>query len=338
MLTSLQDIKAKDIAPRALDFLRELGGATAIHLSGQDQDRTRVLVTLTHGNEPSGFEALHRWLRAEKRPLTNIVVILGGVEAALINPPFFHRQPLGLRDLNRCFNPPYNDSQGELAREILHYIQRQRPEAVVDMHNTSGAMPPFAVSCGHSMEKQALAEIFVDTLIVSELQMGTLMEQDFTGPVVTVEVGGSKQSLSLATAARGMERFFLQENLFHTSQKIAIFHHPLRLELNPQCHIDYADAPLPDCDVTIRSDIESLNFTSVGTEEFLGWIDTSRLPPPLHVRTAHKNRNTEEIGRYFSIKQGQLYPGKPMTLFMATTRADIAAHDCLFYFIHDKDR
>ena len=44
-------------------WLRQLGGPTAIRLSGRDRSRCRTVVTLLHGNEPSGVRALHGWLR-----------------------------------------------------------------------------------------------------------------------------------------------------------------------------------------------------------------------------------------------------------------------------------
>ena len=42
------------------EFLRALGGPACLFLRGQDRSRTRALVTLLHGNEPSGAIALHR--------------------------------------------------------------------------------------------------------------------------------------------------------------------------------------------------------------------------------------------------------------------------------------
>ena len=53
-------------------------------IPGRDSSRTRVLVTLSHGNEPSGVEAVHGWLQAEQVPAVNVVVILGAVQAALL--------------------------------------------------------------------------------------------------------------------------------------------------------------------------------------------------------------------------------------------------------------
>ncbi len=62
MLSVLQAPDRDDVAPRVTEFLQGLPGPVAIHLPGEDAHRSRVLVTLSHGNEPSGLEALHQWL------------------------------------------------------------------------------------------------------------------------------------------------------------------------------------------------------------------------------------------------------------------------------------
>jgi len=40
------------------DFLQRLDGPACIFLDGEDETRTRALVTLLHGNEPSGAKAV----------------------------------------------------------------------------------------------------------------------------------------------------------------------------------------------------------------------------------------------------------------------------------------
>ena len=329
MLNQLKLPAPQDIPPTPQEFLKTLTGPTAIFLQGQNKGRTRVLVTLTHGHEPSGLEALHRWLREGRRPLVNILVILGGVEAAQINPPFFYRHAPDKRDLNRCFSPPYHDSQGKLAQEILQSIQKHRPEAIVDMHNTSAPTPPFVVACGENIERQMLAGIFVKTLIISGLRIGALMEQDLGCPIITLEVGCNTTPESLVMATHSLEQYFLRENLFEIPRELSIFRNPLRLELNPGSRIDFSDSPLENQDVTIRSDIDSLNFLSIGHENILGWASA---PEHLHVRTREQ---MQPLNDYFFIQQGKLYPKFPMTIFMATMRADLAASDCIFYFVKE---
>ncbi|SFP39234.1 Succinylglutamate desuccinylase / Aspartoacylase family protein [Nitrosomonas cryotolerans] len=333
MLNVIRAPRREDIAPRVNEFLRALPGPVAIHLPGRDSSRTRVLVTLSHGNEPSGLEALHLWLLGDEQPAVNVVVILGSVEAARAEPLFFLRQLPDQRDLNRCFNPPYNkDEQGQLAQSILRYIRDLKPEAVVDMHNTSGSSVAFAVTVGDTPAQRALVGHFVNRLIVTDLRLGSLMEQDLGCPVVTIEAGGSLDENSDIVAQQGMRNFFLASELFSESREIALFRHPLRLELRQHSRIDYADRALHDRDITVRQDIEKFNFAPIDVDEMLGWLGVDGLS---HLVIGSACQQPHAVSEFFRVEAGCLYPVQRMHLFMATTRPDIAASDCLFYFVND---
>ena len=318
----------RDIPSSADDFLRQLGVSTIIELPGKDNSRKRTLATLSHGNEPSGFQALHKWLREGRTPAVDITVVLGGVEAALKEPLFFHRYLPEQRDFNRCFHPPFEDSQGLKAHVVLERILQDRPEAIIDMHNTSGATPAFAVACEGGTRERALAGIFVDTLIISKLRVGALMEGNFPCPVVTVEAGGREDSHSLDTAMQGLERFFLKEDLFADAKPVSLVTNPLRLELQGT-ELGYGNGPSGGHDIVLRNDIESLNFHPLHESEHIGWVNGQGLSR-LQVKTGSGLASADE---YFLIQQGRICPREPMTLFMATKRADIALSDCLFYFV-----
>ena len=326
-----QNPAAADIAPRVNEFLQDLPGPVAIHLEGHDPSRTRVLVTLAHGNEPSGLEAVHRWLLSGRQPAVNVVAILASVEAALAEPLFYHRMLPGERDLNRCYNPPWEDKQGQLAGAILEHIRALQPEAVIDLHNTSGSSPAFAVSIGDSPEQGALAALFIERMIVTDLRLGSLMEQDLGCPVVTIEAGGSQDASADLVADQGLEAFFTVDDPYQAQGVVALFRHPLRLELSEHSRIDYGDRPLHDRDITVRADIEHFNFAPVAADEMLGWLGEEGLQH-LHISS---DQHDHAVAEFFRAEGGMLYPRRDMRLFMATTRPDIAASDCLFYFVCD---
>ncbi len=191
------------------EFLRWLDGPTCFFFSGEDPGRTRALVTLLHGNEPSGAMALWRWLRSGRRPAVNVVCIVASVVAALAPPLFSHRMLPRARDLNRCFRPPFHDAQGALAQEILEILRLHRPEAVVDMHNTSGSGPSFGVCTHMDRQHDALVSFFTQRLIVSNLGLGALMEiSESSVPTVTVEVGGRLDEQAHELAWEGLCRYF----------------------------------------------------------------------------------------------------------------------------------
>jgi len=126
----LPTLTAEILGDSYLDFLQQLGGPAWFTLAGRDTSRRRVIVTLLHGNEPSGLKAVHALLSEEMVPATDLGILVAGADAALCEPLLTHRYIPGERDLNRCFKPPRDSNQGELAEAILDLIYGYAPEAV----------------------------------------------------------------------------------------------------------------------------------------------------------------------------------------------------------------
>jgi len=126
----LPTLTAEILGDSYLDFLQQLGGPAWFTLAGRDTSRRRVIVTLLHGNEPSGLKAVHALLSEEMVPATDLGILVAGADAALCEPLLTHRYIPGERDLNRCFKPPRDSKQGELAEAILDLIYGYAPEAV----------------------------------------------------------------------------------------------------------------------------------------------------------------------------------------------------------------
>jgi predicted deacylase len=153
--------------------------------------------------------ALFRWLKSGQRPAVNTVCIVASVTAAATAPRFSHRMLPGVRDLNRCFRPPFADEQGKLAEEILEILRMHHPEAVIDMHNTSGSGPAFGVCTHMDRQHDALVSIFTKRLIVSNLGLGALMDiSEHSYPTVTIEVGGHQDEEAHELAYEGLCRYF----------------------------------------------------------------------------------------------------------------------------------
>ena len=88
-----------------LDFLQQLGGPAWFTVKGRDTSRRRVIVTLLHGNEPSGLKAVHALLSQEIVPATDLGILVAGRILPCVK-TLTHRYIPGERDLNRCFKPP----------------------------------------------------------------------------------------------------------------------------------------------------------------------------------------------------------------------------------------
>jgi len=316
-------------------FLRELGGPACLFLTGTDKSRTRALVTLLHGNEPSGAMALYRWLRSGQRPAVNVVCVVASVAAAVEPPLFSHRMLPRARDLNRCFRPPFEDAQGELAEEILEILRLHHPEAVVDMHNTSGSGPAFGVCTHMDRQHDALVSLFTQRLIISNLGLGALMEiSEDSFPTVTVEVGGRLDEEAHELAYEGLCRYFTEPTVLdqgETDWGLELLRDPIRLELNDNVTLTYADQPCLNYDITLKTDIEHHNFGRVSADTLLGWARG----PDRVLFSALDAGGDCAVTRLVRIENGELYPAQPLKLFMITNNAAIAQSDCLFYAVAD---
>ncbi len=331
----LRDPAAADIGNNVEEFLRWLAGPACILLRGEDESRTRGFVTLAHGNEPSGLMALFRWLQSGRRPAVNVVCILGSVAAALEPPLFTHRMLPRARDLNRCFRPPFEDAQGALAEEILEILKLHRPEAVVDMHNTSGSGPSFGVCTFMDRHHDALVSLFTQRLIVSNLNLGALMEiSEEQCPTVTVEVGGRLDEEAHELAWEGLCRYFTADTVLATRETdwgLELLRDPIRLELRDNVTLTYAGVPSANYDITLKPDIEHHNFGSVAPDTLLGWASGDGRS----LFTAQDAGGRCAVTRLVRVENGELYPAQPLKLFMITTNAAIAEADCLFYAVAD---
>lgn len=314
-------------------LLRSLGGPACFFLEGSDTSRCRALVTLLHGNEPSGAMALFRWLKSGQKPAVNVVCILASVSAALEPPVFSHRMLPRARDLNRCFRPPFDDAQGALAEEILEILRMHQPEAVIDMHNTSGSGPAFGVCNFPDRHHEALVSHFSHRLIVSNLKLGALMEiSEHAYPTVTVEVGGRLDEAAHELAWEGLCRYFTAVDVFGAQpddRGMELLTDPVRLELQEHVTLTYADVPCASYDITLRTDIEHLNFGRVAPETLLGWAQGPERS--LFVATDQSGRCA--VTRLVRIEDGKLFPAQTLKLFMITTNAVIATADCLLYAV-----
>ena len=326
---------ATDIGNNVEEFLRSLGGPTCFFLEGEDDTRTRALVTLLHGNEPSGAMALFRWLKSCERPAVNVICIIASVAAALEPPLFSHRMLPRARDLNRCFRPSFDGAQGALAEEILEILHMHHPEAVIDMHNTSGSGPSFGVCTHMDRQHDALVSLFTQRLIVSNLGLGALMEiSEHSYPTVTVEVGGRIDDDAHALAYEGMVRYFQAQTVLshgETDWGLELLRDPIRLELLDHVTLTYADEPSANYDITLKTDIEHHNFGGVLSDTLLGWASG----PERSLFAALDVGGRCAVTRLVRIEEGKLYPAQPLKLFMITNNAAIAYSDCLFYAVAD---
>ncbi|MCL6415344.1 succinylglutamate desuccinylase/aspartoacylase family protein [Aestuariirhabdus sp. Z084] len=331
-LHRIEGLSSLTLEENPLGFLRQLPGPCAIWLEGEDPSRTRAVCTLLHGNEPSGCDAIWHFIKRGQQPKTNCLLVIASVQAALTPPLYSHRMLPQHRDLNRCFRPPFDDSRGNLAQQILAVIEDYQPEALLDIHNTSGSGPAFGVCVNGDMRHRALASLFTHDLIVTDLRLGALMELgEDRQPTVTIECGGSGDPAANLVAREGIFRFLCSDQVLSSTaaSSVTTYPNPLRLELAEDTCLRYSDDPKTTGDLILATDAEALNYGTASAQEPI-----ARLGPKGFDKLRINGPEGEmPVSRYFEARNGKLYTRGPTRLFMVTTREEIALSDCLFYFM-----
>ncbi len=322
------------LGENVFEFLASLPGPTHIHISGKDSTRCRFATTLLHGNEPSGLYAVFETLKRRVQPKVDIHFLIPSVDAAKQAPGFIYRMLPHQKDLNRCFLEPFGDTeQDSLAQEMLDILKHYSPECVIDIHNTSGSSPSFGVTTFLDAKHDALVSLFTHRMIVTDIELGALMEiSDELMPTVTIECGGSQDHESHQLAIEGLERYMTLDEVLtvgHTDMSLELFHNPLRLELFGESDIAYGDHCLMQDGVTLLPDVENYNFGYVDQSTRLGFV-SGLLDDNL---TVQNPLGGQPASNYFELRDGALYPTKRLKLFMVTTNPEIARKDCLFYLV-----
>jgi len=315
-------------------FLLSLTGVTVIDIAGKNAQRYRVVTTLLHGNEPSGLIAVHRWLTDEnrqERPETNLRFIICSVEAASLSPLFSHRYLDGGLDINRCFGCSSNQHYFKRAQLIELAIREVTPEAVIDLHNTSGSGPAFAVSPQVTPMGLTLTSFFCDTIILSSLKLNALMELNFNCPTITIECGGANDDQAHQVAFQGLKQLAQCPTLatFQQTNSVDVVYKPLRLMLKKNTSLSYSEHDEGFIGVTLKSNIEQFNFGSARKGQMLGWLDKQGMSNLQLLNDMNEN----VINDYFSVRENQLVCATSLRIFMATAIKEIAINDCLLYVV-----
>jgi len=315
-----------------MQFLLSLDGPTIIDVKRNDRQDWIVMTTLLHGNEPSGLIAIHRWLtEAGSLPClsVNVRILICSVEAATYNTLLSNRTLPDGHDINRCFSQKKNDFYHQRAAKVIELINELKPSAVLDLHNTSGSGPAFAVATFVTPDVLSLASFFTDTLILSDIKLGALMEVDFNCPTITIECGGRAEEQSHEIAYRGIKSLCNSDDFAKGSSnnKVQVVCQPLRLELNGNPNLSFNMHDEGEDGVTMLSNIEQFNFGPIREEQLIGWTDDKGLHNLSIIDKSGKNK----VKEYFKLRGNQLLNRVPLRIFMATSDTKIAKSDCLLY-------
>lgn len=331
-ITYFKDPVPETFGATPIDFLRSVSGPTVIDISGKDESKTLVISTLIHGNEPSGLMALHKWLLEGHKPATNLRLVISSIKAALLEPIFSHRYLPDEEDLNRCFDKTGDKPEYKRAALIKEVIIEANPIAVVDLHNTSGSGPAFSVVTEECGDRRILASYFCPRIIMTGLLIGSLMEIDAGCPILTIECGGADDFEAHHTAYRGICDITKSCDCLSEGGRfkpVEVLHHPMRVELVHSASLSYTAERDPTVTVNLSDDIEVCNKGIVLAGTPIGWVGSGTLDAFKVLDEAGNNVASSIL----MLDGEQLKTAQDLQIFMATTRADIAKSDCLFYVV-----
>lgn len=326
----VDDFEWKRAPNTAEDFLNWLGGPALLRIAGRDRGRTRVVSVLMHGNEPSGLRALHAWLRERELPATDVLAFVGAVEAARLLPLFSHRMVPERPDLNRCFRPPFQGVEGEIAGELLEWVMRLKPEAVVDLHNNTGRNPIYGVSHRAVVVPWKLASLFTHRFVYSPIALATFVEAcQFHFPAVTIECGQAGDPRADADGLAGLRRFLHRPRLddIELAPGAELFLTPSRLYLDPHVPLAFSDRSVPGKALTLDCELDRENFQTVPVGRVIGWL-APQAPWPFRVPGPEGREISHE---YFERRGNEVVTRRPWIPIMLTTSVSAALGDCLCY-------
>jgi hypothetical protein len=170
------------------------------------------------------------------------------------------------------------DPDASLARAILADLRAGRPEALVDLHNTSGFGPWYGVGTRANADQLALVSLFSGYHVLTDIRLGTLMEAtEDDWPTVTIECGGAQDPRSDKTAYTGLTRYLGAPTLFgapETGSAVSVLRHPIRVRLADGAAVAYGSEPATDAPLTLRRDIDRFNSSVLTEDDPIGWASS----------------------------------------------------------------
>jgi hypothetical protein len=325
-LRVIDPVSVDEIPEHLEDFLRWLGGPALLRVAGRDRTRVRAASGMLHGNEPSGAVAIHAWLRSGAIPAVDTICFVGAVQAALIEPTFSHRMVPGGRDLNRIFTAPYEGGDGAVAEALLHYLDNASCEALVDLHNNTGANPSFALSTHLDPHRAGLASLFTSRCVHADVRLGTLIEAvESLCPAVVIECGRGGDEVADRCAIEGLERYFALDELPRDG-RVTLYRRMIRMTISEWTELAFGDGP-GEADLTLRADIEGMNFERIAPGTVIGWSRDQR------ALVASDGAGIDVTTRYLEVVDGEVRLLQPSIPIMVTTNATSIRSDCLGYLV-----
>ncbi|MFA9444392.1 hypothetical protein [Egicoccus sp. AB-alg6-2] len=322
-------------------FLRALGRPTLIRIPGTGQQAPRAVVTLLHGDESTGLQAMLRVLRARdprRRYPFDLYLVVGNVEAALHGPGFAHRYLDDQEDFNRVWglHEP-TTAQRRAADGILEELRAAGLESLVDVHNNTGDNPFYAIVTRPEAQVVNLATLFTTTLLRWDLQANTLMEALHAScAAIAVECGLPGRPESLAFAVDALRRYLGAPPLEHDRivRDFDLLGGLRKVTVRPEVRFRFGGSLDGETDLVLAADADVHNFVEVPAGHVLGRVHPGSTLP---VRASAAD-GRDVTAEHFDVVDGAVVVTAPVTPVMMTRTVEAARKDCLFYLATELPR
>lgn len=321
------------LAAEPLAFLHALQRPTWIRFPGTGTMAPRAIATLLHGDESTGLEALLRVLRRRRRFPFDLHVVIGNVRAAVKPPGFAHRYLDDEEDFNRIWGAhDPTTMQRRAADGILGELRDAGLESLVDIHNTTGDNPFYAIVTRDRPETYNLATIFTTTLLRWDLGVQTLMESlEDRCAAIAVECGLPGIPESLAFAVDGLRRYLAAGPLVtdRVVRDFDLLGQMRKVIVRPEVRFRFGrESDLDDeVDLVLAAGGDVHNFVEVPAGHLIGWLHPDASLPV----QATAVDGTDVTAAHFAVDDGRLVLTAPTTPIMMARTVDAVRKDCLFY-------
>jgi hypothetical protein len=313
------------------DILHALRKPTLVRIPGTAaRPKTRLVATLLHGNEDSGFRAVLEMLRAREHHPFDLYVFIGNVRAAYQEGWFAHRFLDGQEDFNRTWglNRPTTRMR-RCSDAILDVLFATDLEMAVDIHNNTGDNPYYSITPDPTPEATNLAGALADTILRWPLRANTLMEAlSPICPAVSVECGLPGLEANHAYASTALRRFLHLDTAEEAPEgPRRVFEMQHRVIVRPEVPFAFGGTLTEELELVLHPGLDGANFGML-----LAGTDLGRVYPgagmPLLVTDMRGRESTE---RYFDVRGDRLIITEDVTPVMFTTTVEQTRKDCLFY-------
>ncbi len=310
-------------------LLEHLGGPTLIRLEGKKRNPLFISMLL-HGNETTSFYAVKDFFRKTNYLKRDLILFIGNVEAAAQS----LRHLDGQKDFNRIWDVSSQTGESDeekMAKQVLDIVEAANPWASIDIHNNTGKNPLYG--CVNHLEEDFLRLAgFFNRKVVYFNEPREVMSNAMAKfcPSVTLECGVSGDETVVRTVRKYIQKVLDHEKVSDLPDD-SLMNHVYqtfgRIKFPRVLTIDFENEKESSNQMSLRPDIENMNFIPLNEGEPLGFVKD---PSYFQVLDDQDNNITDE---YFEIVDLEIRVKKTVIPSMFTKDTRVACSDSFGYLM-----